>query len=70
MGLSRVCCPNGHSIKTLTCKMIREVAGKLAVILGKPLKGSEGPSPTSAEHEWVDLKMEGTPTAHLSRVSG
>lgn len=50
--------------------MIREVAGKLPVILGKPLKGSEGPSPTSAEHEWVDLKMEGTPTAHLSRVSG
>lgn len=60
MGLSRVCCPNGHSIKTLTCKMIREVAGKLPVILGKPLKGSEGPSPTSAEHMsgWI-LKWKG-----------
>lgn len=29
MGHSCVCCPNGHSIETLICKIIREVAGKL-----------------------------------------
>lgn len=40
--------------------MIREVAGKLIVSLWKPLKGSEGPSPNSAEHMsvWV-LKLKG-----------